>query len=260
MTPNLLLGAPLLIFPRVYLHWSFPQEDACTWLRGFEIRVFSLLCELPKANEPHLQVCQVCRCQLGPNMWSSPTTKSLDAHRSYSPLGGLPRGTPQTRHVRNFMQLSYAIGVGNSSTSLGLSSLFTSPRSIMVHLGFVGKEVRRARQKYQSRQTASHSSLLVARQGDASRKLNQASLLVDTSYSNFYSCRTFKYIIYVVIGYQTCSFFSIFYLLINILVTITTHIPIGLIRINFHDDVSIDINNVFLNSAYIGYFCISTSI
>ena len=28
--------------------------------------------------EPHLPVCQQCRWQLGPNMWSSPTTKSFD--------------------------------------------------------------------------------------------------------------------------------------------------------------------------------------
>ena len=46
--------------------------------RGFEIRVFPLLGELPKAIEPHLPVCLLCRCQLGPNIWSSPTTKSLD--------------------------------------------------------------------------------------------------------------------------------------------------------------------------------------
>ena len=38
--------------------------------------------------------------------------------------------------------------------------------------------------KYRSRQTTSHSSLLVARQGDVSRKLNQAFLLVDSF--NFY--------------------------------------------------------------------------
>ena len=45
---------------------------------GFEIRVFPLLGELPKAIEPHMPVCQLYRWQLGPNMWSSPTTKSLD--------------------------------------------------------------------------------------------------------------------------------------------------------------------------------------
>ena len=34
--------------------------------------------------------------------------------------------------------------------------------------------------KYRLRQTISHSSLLVAHQGDVSRKLNQAFLLVDS--------------------------------------------------------------------------------
>ena len=57
---------------------SFPQVDASARQRGFEIRVFPLLGELPKAIEPHLPVCQLYRWQLGPNMWSSPTTKSLD--------------------------------------------------------------------------------------------------------------------------------------------------------------------------------------
>ena len=47
-------------------------------------------------------------------------------------------------------------------------------------------EARRAiKQKYRLRQTASHSSLLVARQGDVSRKLNQAFLLVDSFNFNF---------------------------------------------------------------------------
>ena len=44
----------------------------------FRVRVFPLLGELLKAIEPHLPVCQLYRWQLGPNMWSSPTTKSLD--------------------------------------------------------------------------------------------------------------------------------------------------------------------------------------
>ena len=72
------LGAPLLIFPRGYLLKSFAQVDTSTRQQGFEIRVFPLLGELPKAIEPHLPVCQLYRWQLGPNMWSSPTTKSLD--------------------------------------------------------------------------------------------------------------------------------------------------------------------------------------
>ena len=72
------LRAPLLIFPRAYLLKSFPQVDTSARQRGFEIRVFPLLGELPKAIEPHLPVLQLYRWQLGPNMWSSPTTKSLD--------------------------------------------------------------------------------------------------------------------------------------------------------------------------------------
>ena len=57
---------------------SLPQVDTSARQRGFEIRVFALLGELPTAIEPHLPVCQLHRWQLGPNMWSSPTTKSLD--------------------------------------------------------------------------------------------------------------------------------------------------------------------------------------
>ena len=72
------LGAPLLIFPRGYLLKSFPQVDTPARQRGFEIRAFPLLGELPKAIEPHLSVCLLYRWQLGPNMWSSPTTKSFD--------------------------------------------------------------------------------------------------------------------------------------------------------------------------------------
>ena len=72
------LGAPLLIFPLSYLLKSFPQVDTSARQQGFEIRVFPLLGELPKAIGPHLPVCQLYRWQLGPNMWSSPTTKSLD--------------------------------------------------------------------------------------------------------------------------------------------------------------------------------------
>ena len=62
------IGAPLLIFPRGYLLKSFPQVDTSARQRGFEIRVFLLLGELPKAIEPHLPVCQLYRWQLGPNM------------------------------------------------------------------------------------------------------------------------------------------------------------------------------------------------
>ena len=72
------LGAPLLIFPRGYLLKSFPQVDTSARQRGSEIRVFPLLGELPKAIEPHLPVFQLYCWQISPNMWSSPTTKSLD--------------------------------------------------------------------------------------------------------------------------------------------------------------------------------------
>ena len=63
---------------------------------------------------------------------------------------------------------------------------YASPCSIMMHNGFSSNEARRARkQRYRLRQTTSHSSLLVARQGDVSRKLNQAFLLVDSFNINF---------------------------------------------------------------------------
>ena len=72
------LGAPLLILPRGHLLKSFPRVDTSARQWGVEIRVFPHPGELPKAIEPHLPVCQLYRWQLGPNMWSSPTTKSLD--------------------------------------------------------------------------------------------------------------------------------------------------------------------------------------
>ena len=62
------LGAPLLIFSRGYLLKSFSQVDTTARQWWFEIRVFPLLGELPKAIEPHLPVFQLYRWQLGPNM------------------------------------------------------------------------------------------------------------------------------------------------------------------------------------------------
>ena len=62
------LRAPLLIFSRGYLLKSFPHVDISARQRGFEIRVFPLLGDLPKAIEPRLPVCQLYRWQLGPNM------------------------------------------------------------------------------------------------------------------------------------------------------------------------------------------------
>ena len=56
-----------------------------------------------------------------------------------------------------------------------------SPCSIVMHHGFRSKEAMRARkQEYRLCQTTSHSSLLAARQGDLSRKLNQSFLLVES--------------------------------------------------------------------------------
>ena len=56
----------------------------------------------------------------------------------------------------------------------------------MMHHGFSSKEARRARKlRYRFRKTSSHTTLLVARQGDVSRKLNQAFLLVDSLNFNF---------------------------------------------------------------------------
>ena len=51
------LGAPLLIFPRGFLLKSFRQVDNSARQQRFEIRVFPLLDELPKAIEQHLPVC-----------------------------------------------------------------------------------------------------------------------------------------------------------------------------------------------------------
>ena len=60
--------------------------------------------------------------------------------------------------------------------------------------------------KYRLRQTASHSSLLVDRQGDVSRKLNQAFLLVDSFSLNFADEeRSDIYYCYIII--VVCSLF-----------------------------------------------------
>ena len=72
------LESPILIFPRGYLLKSFPQVDTSARQRGLEIRAFPLLVELLMVIEPHLPACQSYRWYLGPNMWSSPTTKSFD--------------------------------------------------------------------------------------------------------------------------------------------------------------------------------------
>ena len=106
------------------------DSSARQW--GFEIRVFPLLGELPKrqrllqkqkqkqklpkAIEPHLPVCQLYRWQLGPNMWSSPTTKSFDP----IVVTALQVGFPRESHgpaTSIFLQLSGARGVVNGGVS-----------------------------------------------------------------------------------------------------------------------------------------------
>ena len=78
---------------------------------------------------------------------------------------------------------SFTVSDGSEESTAGH---VVSPCSITMHNGFRCKEVRRARkQKYRLRQTISHSSLLVARQGDVSHKLNQASHMVDSFNYNF---------------------------------------------------------------------------
>ena len=60
------LRAPLLIFFRGYLQKSFSQGDTSARQWGFEIRVFPLLGELPKAIESHLHDCQLFAGNLVP--------------------------------------------------------------------------------------------------------------------------------------------------------------------------------------------------
>ena len=80
---------------------------------------------------------------------------------------------------------SYSITASDGSEE-STAGRVISPSSIMMHHGFRSQEPRRAReQKYRLRQTTSNSSLLVARQGDVSRKLNQAILLADSFLFNF---------------------------------------------------------------------------
>ena len=104
------LGAPLLIFPRGYLLKSFPRVDTSASQRGFEIRVFPLLGELPKAIEPHMPVIPLAtRSQHVDFVYD----QVVRPHRSYRPSGGLPRGKPRTRHMWICLQMSGARGVDN---------------------------------------------------------------------------------------------------------------------------------------------------
>ena len=75
---KLSIGATFFIFPRGYLLRSFPHGDSSARQLEFEFRVFPLLGELPNSIEFHLPVCQLYPWQLGPNMWYSPTTNSMD--------------------------------------------------------------------------------------------------------------------------------------------------------------------------------------
>ena len=111
------LGAPLLIFPRGYLLKSFPRVDTSARHRGFEIRVFPLLGELPKAIEPHLPVCQLCHWQARSQHVVFAYDQVVRPHRSYRPSGGLPRGKPRTRRMWICLQLSGARGVDNGGVS-----------------------------------------------------------------------------------------------------------------------------------------------
>ena len=55
------LGIPLLIFSCGHLLKSFPHVGTSASQRVFEIIVFPLLGELPKAIEPQLPICQLYR-------------------------------------------------------------------------------------------------------------------------------------------------------------------------------------------------------
>ena len=106
------LGAQLLIFPRGYLLKFFPQVDTSARQRGFEIRVFPLLGELPKVIKPHLPVCQLPLASRSQHVIFT-YDQVVRPHRSYRPSGGLPRGKPRTRHMWICPQLSGARGVDN---------------------------------------------------------------------------------------------------------------------------------------------------
>ena len=81
------LRAPLVIFPRGYLLRSFPQVDTSARQRGFEISVFPLLGELPKAIELQLPVIPLAtRSQHVIFAYD----QVVRPHRSYRPSVGFP--------------------------------------------------------------------------------------------------------------------------------------------------------------------------
>ena len=90
------LRAPRMIFPPSYLLRSFPEKESSASQRGFEIKVFLLLGEQPKATQPRLPVCQSYRWQLCPTKWLSPTTMSLDAIVATAIPVGFPRRASDT--------------------------------------------------------------------------------------------------------------------------------------------------------------------
>ena len=99
--------------------------------------------------------------------------------------------------VLHFFSYSFTVSDGSVETITGRVA---SPYSIMVHNGFRSEEARRARkQKYRSRQTASHSSLMVARLGDVSRKLNQAKIVT-------MNCRTLRSDVRVKVPWRPCCY------------------------------------------------------
>ena len=82
-----------------------------------------------------------------------------------------------------FFSYSFTASDGSDESTAGR---VVSPYYVMMCHGFRSKEARRARKlRYRLRQKTSHSSLLVARQGDISRRINQAFLLVDKFNFNF---------------------------------------------------------------------------
>ena len=89
-------------------------------------------------------------------------------------------------------RLHFPCFVSSPNPSLLLMVQRNPPQAVWYHLALswcnmtTDVEARRAiKQKYRLRQTTSHPSLLTARQGDISGKLNQAFLLVDSFNFNY---------------------------------------------------------------------------
>ena len=98
-----------------------------------------------------------------------------------------------TRFCVHSFFYSFSASDGSEATTEGR---VISPRPNMVQHGFKSKESSRAgKLNIDYPKTTSQFSLLVARQGDAYRNLNQALFLVDSFNLNFYCCITFKYYI-----------------------------------------------------------------